>query len=294
MKSLIFAAIFISASWNHCLANTTFQDGSAPDDLRFVFEGGDSDLPAISEEERSIYKEKIRTTSAPDFSNRIYDLVWDCMDKHAVSEMIKGLSALGWKADLEPEKLKKITDHMWLLVNRGDYNNLDVDDKCFLIGGVVMLSGFPGHDHEDLALKILENAEWLVKKKAAVTLGEIGTRKSLESMKKIVAEDERRIEIAFNEEAARGAVSDGAKKRKSEIATALVKLERRINSIDRRQDKDALSSTPSEKKDREALNSNPVHSKEYIATWSTFALAAAGALVTFLLVCYSRGRKKAC
>jgi hypothetical protein len=108
MKSIMRLLIFALSMWSHCPALTKLQpDGRAPEELRFVFTG-DSDAYRMSEDERSQLKEQILVT--PDFSNRIYELLWEYVDLRASGEIGTALSALGVKADLKPDKLKRITD----------------------------------------------------------------------------------------------------------------------------------------------------------------------------------------
>lgn len=277
MKSIMRLLIFALSMWSHCPALTKLQpDGRAPEELRFVFTG-DSDAYRMSEDERSQLKEQILVT--PDFSNRIYELLWEYVDLRASGEIGTALSALGVKADLKPDKLKRITDRLWELANHG-FEGLDLADQNFLNGGVIMLGGFPSPENEDLALKIYETGEWWLQESAVVTLGKIGTKKSLEHVRQFVVEEAKRAEFAQKERTEEYGPNGDVALRKPAGLVALERLERRIKSGGRTGAGDFASSSASDDGLTRFRSSN------YLRQNSTFIglLAAGVALLTFLIL----------
>ncbi len=202
-------------------------DGRTPDDLRFVFEL-DSDTSRMTKEERSLWKKKILGT--PDFSNRVYDLLWKYVAVDANEEIGEALCALGVKADLAPDKVKRITDRMRQLADHG-YSKLNLSEQCFLNGGVVMLGGYPSHEHEVLVQRVFDIGEFWIRKSCVATLGRIGTRDSLGIVRKFAAEENARIKFAQSEEGGPIDVSS----LKAKVSTlALQQLERRIRTSGRK------------------------------------------------------------
>jgi hypothetical protein len=143
-----------------------------------------------------------------------------------------------------------------------------------------MLGGFPSPENEDLALKIYETGEWWLQESAVVTLGKIGTKKSLEHVRQFVVEEAKRAEFAQKERTEEYGPNGDVALRKPAGLVALERLERRIKSGGRTGAGDFASSSASDDGLTRFRSSN------YLRQNSTFIglLAAGVALLTFLIL----------
>jgi|GEM_PF-6671266 len=85
--------------------------------------------------------------------------------------------------DIPPVQLNKITDEMRRLagMNIKEVQKVGVLNMLY---GVRILERYPSSEHEDLALLLLDSEDSVIRSNAATTLGRIGTKRSVEPMRK--------------------------------------------------------------------------------------------------------------
>lgn len=149
--------------------------------------------PKVPEELRFVYQDSTYTDSeserilveTPGITDGLYDLLWQFVEVKDETQIRLTLNALGRRRDMNKVQLKGITDHIRSL-SIGSLAKLPEDEWSFFRDGIHLLKSFPSPEHEDLALMLLEKDNDGVKVVALGVLSEIGTRKSVEPVRRFM------------------------------------------------------------------------------------------------------------
>lgn len=169
IKAFLFPCLWlIQMSLGHAV--------NLPDDLRFICENEGIMQP----DKKAAWYGKLRNT--PGITDRLVDLLWECYREP--DDILRNvIHALMQRSDISDEQLKKITIELTHLAKQGPISQLDSDKRNFF-SVICLLRRKPTAENEGLALILLASDDSLVRSIAASTLGWIGTRRSIEPMRK--------------------------------------------------------------------------------------------------------------
>jgi hypothetical protein len=229
------------------------EDIRPPEDLMYVFEM--PPLYGTKDQDDAFWAEqRKRILETPDITNRLYDLLWITVEAGRIDLFQMIFSALRIKADLTPDQVRRITDKMREEATP-DATGKNHTKQWFVESAVGMLSAYPSPDHEDLLLSILEKGDEGWSRAAARSLGHIGTRRSIEPVRKLVESQAKRVDPKMVAEmTARYGTLKG-----DPLVTTLSNLERRVAISERKSTRDNLR----DERDFESKDgiSNPADSK---------------------------------
>lgn len=220
---LLIFTLFLSATLNG--AETS--EPETPAELRFIFD----ETRYMTPQERLDRKKKM--AEMPGITTPLYDLLWKRVEGKYDVDIGQILIALASRPDLTEDQLKRITDRIRTLA-AGSVSNLSADETNFLWMGVQVLKKYPSPEHEDLALMLLEKDDESLKSNAALTLGKIGTRKSVDPMRRFVDSRMNQIDPALRAAAI-------AKRPEDPLLAAQRELIQRVNAAERKVARDHKS-----------------------------------------------------
>lgn len=153
-----------------------------PKEIEFI----NNDELYMTPEERVLWHERMRTESG------ITPILFEQMmlGFEVKNDGVLKLAgyALRFRTDMTAEQLQSMKSKMRELSSKDIKQNTAADYWMaihFLSSTVRVLANYPSSENEELALSILEGqTEFLVQLNAALTLGSIGTKKSLATVKK--------------------------------------------------------------------------------------------------------------
>ena len=208
------------------------EDIRPPEDLMYVFEmpplygTKDNDDTFWAEQRKKILE-------TPDITNRLYDFLWATVEAGRIDLFPRIFSALRTKADLTPDQVRRITDQIREKATL-DATGTNYTNQCFVESAAGMLSAYPSPDHEDLLLSLLEKGNDNWSRAAALSLGHIGTQRSIEPLRKLVEIRAKRVDPKMVAEmTARYGTLRG-----DPVAAALSNLERRVATTERKSARD--------------------------------------------------------
>ena len=228
------------------------EDERPPEDLRFIFNIHSDIGYVMTDVEHEEWLRKLRET--PDATNRLYDLLWKYVDHRYENEIGGALFALGIRGDLSKEQLKRITDRMRAIVS-GPLDKLGLDEQNFIYVGTGMLGNYPSPEHENFALEMLSKNDWSLKMAAARTLGRIGSRKSLEPVRKFYKSQMANVDQKMTDEM----IARYGPLKVDCLTEALQNLERRVKTLERKSSRGAGGYQ--EDFETEGGTANPANSK---------------------------------
>ncbi len=154
-----------------------------PEELQFIFR---RDIYMPPSEEKTWERQ---AAEMPGITDRLCNLLWACYNDldHAPGNGFENvLAALKLRGDIPPEQLKKITDEIRRLASLGMDKAQEHGVENMLYGGVGILDRYPSAEHEDLVLLLLKSDDIFLQMNAAMTLGKIGTNRSIDPMRKFI------------------------------------------------------------------------------------------------------------
>lgn len=210
------------------------QDIHPPEDLMYVFEF--PPLYGTKDQDSAFWAEqRQRIFATPDITNRLYDLLWPTVEAGRIDLFQMIFRALRIKADLTPEQVRRITDKLREEAIP-DPTGANYTRQWFVESAIGMLSAYPSSDHEDLLLSLLEKGDEGWRVAAARSLGHIGTRRSIESVRRLAEIRAKRGDPKMTAEmTARYGKLNG-----DSVAAALSNLERRVAISERKLTRDNL------------------------------------------------------
>jgi hypothetical protein len=259
------------------------EDIRPPEDLMYVFErppeSGTKDNYAAFWAER-----RKRLLETPDITNRLYDFLWPTVEAGRIDLYQNIFSALRIRGDLTPEQIRRITDQMREKATptvAGTTSN----DQSFVESSASLLGNYPSPAHEDLLLSLLKMGDDNWSRAAAISLGHIGTQRSIEPLRKLVEQRAKRVDPKMRDEMT---VRYGTL-RNDPVVLALSDLERRVATSERKSSRN----NGLDQRDLESKGgiSNPADSKSSSKQKKSMAAIIAGAFIIGVGIWYFLKRR---
>ena len=260
------------------------EDIRPPEDLMYVFE-----RPPLygTKDERAVFfaEQKKRILEAPDITNRLYDFLWPSVEAGRFDLYQYVFYAFYVRGDLAPEKLQKITDQISEKATP-DVAGTTSNDQIFVESAASLLGNYPSAAHEELLLSLLKMGDEGWSRAAAISLGKIGTRRSIEPLRQLVKTRAERVDPKMRDEmvARYGPLPAG-----DPVAAALSNLERRVDTSERKSSRDNRL----DQQDLESKGgiSNPADSKSSGKQNKSIAAIIAGVFVIGVGIWYFLRRR---
>lgn len=273
IASYFLAATLVSGALTR---GAEVMEPTTPKELRFIF----ADRHYMTDQARLDWASRLSET--PDITNKLYDLLWKYADTSYSNEIGWILFALGQRSDLSEAQLKKITDRIQSLAV-GSIEKLPMEEQNFVSMGVRLLQKYPSSEHENIALMLLGKGDWLVTPSAAITLGKIGTKKSVEPLRQYVDSKTQMIEPSLRAAAlARGS--------KDPLLAAQLELLARVQADERKSARGNKSGSdrPRADKARSPEDTAQANSSDGHG-WTAWVIAAIIACGVIVWILRSRG-----
>lgn len=209
------------------------EDIRLPEDLMYVFE----QAPIYgSKDEVAIFwnKNKKQILETPDITDRLYDLLWPTVEAGRLDLFQMIIRAFAIRGDLSSEQLTRITDKLREKATPEIAKSSSSD--CWFVESVAsMLGAYPSAEHEEILLSLLKlgNDGW--SRAAGISLGKIGTRRSLSSLRELAATRKAEVDPEMRD----AMIARYGKPGTDSIAEALDNLQRRLNTSERRSSREA-------------------------------------------------------
>ncbi len=272
-------AILLAASGG--LRAVSPEDLRPPDDLMYVFErppmyGSKDEFTAFFSEQRK------KILEAKDITDRLYDLLWPAVEAGREDLYQPIFRALRIRGDLAPDQLDKIAERVRETATPA-VANTSTTERYFVESAASMLGSYPSPKHEELLLSLLTMGDECWSRAAAGSLAESGSKRSIEPLRRWMAERAAQGDPKIRDELSAGM---GKTTWNDRMAKAIEKLEKRVAAVERQSSqRHRQVPTPQE------ANSNPPKSSFPQEQAKSIAVLFAGVLFVLAFVYYLLGRR---
>ena len=227
MLAFTWMVAFLSATSGELRAVSP-EEIRLPEDLMYVFE--QPPLYGTKEERADFWaQQKKKILETPNITNRLYEILWPSVEAGRLDLFQMIFSAFSVRGDLSPEQLRMITARMKEKATSSVAGTVS-SDQSFVECSAALLGRYPSTAHEDLLLPLLKIGDEWWARAAAISLGKIGTRRSIEPLRKLVKMRAERVDPKMRDAAIARYGTPGI----DPVAEALLALERRVKTLERK------------------------------------------------------------